>query len=82
MGLISWIADQPFDFALVVAFARSAKPILEQVMRLQLGEHARPLSFAVPEDAGHGDLLARASLSRDYGLNNGHAPAAGDRPTV
>src|SRR4030081_204162 len=50
------IADQPFDFALVVAFAGSAEPILEQVVRLQLGEHARPLSFAVPEDAGHRDL--------------------------
>src|SRR3977135_4012958 len=50
------IADQPFDFALVVAFAGSAKPILEQVVRLQLGEHAGPLSFAVPEDAGHHDL--------------------------
>lgn len=25
----SRIADQPFDFALVVAFARSAEPILE-----------------------------------------------------
>src|SRR5665811_1729005 len=40
----SRIADQPFDLALVVAFARPAKPILEQVMRLQLGEHARALS--------------------------------------
>ena len=29
------IADKPFDLALVVAFARSAKPILEQVVRRQ-----------------------------------------------
>src|SRR5271167_164251 len=52
----SRIADQPFDFALVAAFARSAEPILEQVVRLQLGEHARPLPLAVTEDAGHRDL--------------------------
>src|SRR5476651_70110 len=50
------IADEPFDFALVVAFARSAEPVLEQVVRLQLGEHARPLPLAVTEDAGHRDL--------------------------
>jgi hypothetical protein len=40
----------------VVAFAGSAKPILEQVMGLQLGEHARPLPLAVTEDAGHRNL--------------------------
>src|SRR5215204_5316379 len=50
------IADQPFDFALVVTFARSAEPILEQVVRLQLGEHARALPLAVTEDAGHRNL--------------------------
>src|SRR5271163_4217837 len=52
----SRIADQPFDFALVVAFARPAEPVLEQVVRLQLGERARPLPLAVTEDAGHRDL--------------------------
>src|SRR6202040_3309370 len=52
----SRIANQPFDFALVVAFARSAEPILEQVVRLQLGKHARALPLAVTEDAGHRDL--------------------------
>src|SRR6202049_1039744 len=52
----SRIADEPFDFALVVAFARSAAPVLEQVVRLQLGEHARPLPLAVTQDAGHCDL--------------------------
>src|SRR4030088_2982531 len=50
------IADQPFDFALVIAFAGSAEPIIEQEARLELGAHARPLSFAVPEDAGHRNL--------------------------
>src|SRR6266700_1293723 len=49
----SRIADEPFDFALVVAFARPAEPVLEQVVRLQLGEHARALPLAVTEDAGH-----------------------------
>src|SRR6266700_2442462 len=52
----SRIANQPFDFALVVAFARSAEPILEQVVRLQLGKHARALPLAVTEDTGHRDL--------------------------
>src|SRR3982074_687283 len=50
------IADQPFDFALVIAFAGSAEPILEQVVRLQLGEHARPISFPLTEEAGHRNL--------------------------
>src|SRR5471030_1429422 len=50
------IADQPFDFALVVAFARSAKPVLEQIVRLQLAEYACALPLAITEDAGHRDL--------------------------
>jgi hypothetical protein len=50
------IADKPFDLALVVAFARSAEPVLEQIVRLQLGEHPRALPLAVTEDAGHHDL--------------------------
>src|SRR5713101_9287882 len=50
------IAYQPFDLALVVAFARPAEPVLEQVVRLQLGEHPRPLPLAVTENAGHRDL--------------------------
>src|SRR4051812_6574923 len=52
----SRVADQPFDFALVIAFARTTEPILEQVMRLQLGEDARPLPLAVAENPGHRDL--------------------------
>src|ERR1700732_1008715 len=51
----SRIADEPFDFSLVVAFARPAEPVLEQVVRLQLGEHARPLPLTVTQDAGHCD---------------------------
>ena len=50
------ITDQPFDLALVVALARSAEPVLEQVMRLQLAEHPRALPLAVTQDAGHRDL--------------------------
>ena len=49
------VTDQAFDLALVVAFAGSAKAVFEQVMRLQLGEHACPLPLAVAEDAGHRD---------------------------
>src|SRR5204862_6631457 len=51
----SRIADQPFDLALVVAFARSSEPVLEQVVRLQLVERPRPLPLAVTEDAGNHD---------------------------
>src|SRR5471030_264268 len=52
----SRIADQPFDLALVVAFARPAEPVLEKIVRLQFGEHARALPLAITEDAGHRDL--------------------------
>jgi hypothetical protein len=37
----------PFDFALVVAFAGSIKPILEVVVRLHFGEHTRSLPLTV-----------------------------------
>ena len=49
-------ADQPLDLALVVALARPAEAILEQVVRLQLGEHARALPLAVAQNARHRDL--------------------------
>src|SRR3954468_11583319 len=52
----SRVADQPFDFALVIAFARTTEPILEQVLRLQLAEQARALPLADTEKAGHRDL--------------------------
>lgn len=50
------VADEPLDLALVVALSPSAEPIREQVVRLQLAEHARPHAFAIAENAGHGDL--------------------------
>src|SRR5664279_3478138 len=52
----SRIANQSFDFTLVVAFARPTEPVLEKIVRLQLGEHARALPLAITEDAGHRDL--------------------------
>ena len=39
--------SMPFDFALVVAFAGSIKPILEVVVRLHFGEHTRSLPLTV-----------------------------------
>src|ERR1019366_2302100 len=52
----SRIANQSFDFTLVVAFARPTEPVLEKIVRLQLGEHARALPLAITEDTGHRDL--------------------------
>ena len=49
-------SDQPLHFALVVALARAAEPIGEQVMRLQLAEHARPLPCSVAQDPRHRQL--------------------------
>src|SRR4029453_13890884 len=50
------VTDKPFDFALVVAFAWAAEPVLEQIVRLQLVEHARPLPLAITKNARHRDL--------------------------
>ena len=50
------VADQALDLALVVALAGPAEAVEEQVVRLQLGEGARPLAPAVAEDAGHRQL--------------------------
>jgi hypothetical protein len=50
------IADQPFDLAFVVAFGWAAEPILEQVVRLQLCEHACPRALAIAKDLGHRNL--------------------------
>ena len=46
----------PSTLPLSLPFARSAEAILEQVVRLQLGEHARALPLAITQDAGHRDL--------------------------
>ena len=48
-------ADQPFDLAFVVALAGTAEPVGEQVVRLQLAEHQRPLARSVAQDPGYGN---------------------------
>jgi hypothetical protein len=54
------VADQSLHLALalalVVALAWPTEAILEQVMRLQLGEHLRALPGPVAQDAGDRDL--------------------------
>ena len=49
-------ANQSFDLAFVVAPPWPAKPVLEQVVRLQFGKDTRSLTFAVPQDPRHSDL--------------------------
>src|SRR5687768_12685927 len=49
------VSNKPLDLALVVTLARAAKPIREQVVRLQLAEHARALTLAVAKNAGNRD---------------------------
>jgi hypothetical protein len=46
-------SDQTLNLAFVVALTRATKPIGEQVMRLQLTEHARPPPCAIAQNAGH-----------------------------
>ena len=50
------VLDQPFDLAFVVALARTAKAVCEQVMAHQLSEGAGALAPAVAADLGHRDL--------------------------
>ena len=49
-------ADQPLDLALVVALAGTAEPVGEQVVRLQLAEHPRPLPRPVAQNPRYGNL--------------------------
>src|SRR5947209_7798639 len=44
-------ADQPLDFAFVVAFAGPPEPIVKHVMGLQFAEHTRALSHSTAQDA-------------------------------
>jgi len=41
------ISNEPLDLALVVTLAGAAKPIREEVVRLQLAEYARAQTFAI-----------------------------------
>jgi hypothetical protein len=50
------VTHQPFDLALVVALARPAEAVGEQVVRLQLAEDPRPLTLTIAQDARHCQL--------------------------
>ena len=49
-------ADQSLDFALVVALARPAEPVLEQIVGLKLREDARSLPLPIAQDPGNRQL--------------------------
>ena len=50
------VAHHPLDLRLVIALARSSEPGLEQVVGLQFGEGPGPLSSAVSQYPGNGQL--------------------------
>ncbi len=56
MKLAPRILHQPLDLPLVVALARAAEPILEQIMADQFGERPGALPLAVAADLRHRDL--------------------------
>ncbi len=45
-------ADQSLDLAFVVALARPAEPVLEQIVGLKFREDARSLPLPIAQDAG------------------------------
>ena len=47
------IPHQTFHLPLVVPLTRTAEPVIEQVVGLQLGEHPGPLTPAVPQYLCH-----------------------------
>ncbi len=49
-------ANQSLDFALVIPLARSAEPVLEQIVGLQLREDARSRPLAISQDPGNSQL--------------------------
>ena len=49
-------ADQSSDLALVVALARPAEPVLEQIVGLKLREDARSLPLPIAQDPGNRQL--------------------------
>ena len=49
-------ADQSLDLALVVALARPAEPVLEQIVGLKLREDARSLPLPIAQDPGNRQL--------------------------
>ena len=46
----------PSTFPLSLPFPGPAEPVVEQVVRLELGEGSGAFSPAVPQDPGHGQL--------------------------
>ena len=50
------VAHHALDFSLVVALARTAEPVLEQVVGLELGERPGALSPAIAQDSRHRQL--------------------------
>src|SRR3974377_1265869 len=65
-------ANEPLAFAFVVAPARPAEAVLEQIVRLEFRKDPRSLPFAVPQDQGNSDLrmviatrLAHATEKRE-----------------
>ena len=61
-------ADQSLDLALVVALARPAEPVLEQIVGLKLREDARSLPLPIAQDR------ATASLVLSYRMERGTPP--------
>jgi len=47
------IPHQTFHLPLIISLARTAKPVIEQVVGLQLGEHPGPLTAAISQYPGH-----------------------------
>src|SRR5450759_5040590 len=51
-----WLANQPFNLALVVALGRTAKAIFKQVMALQFAERLGAFARSVTQNLGHRNL--------------------------
>ena len=50
------VAHHALDFSLVIALGKASEPVVEQVVRLQLGERPGAFASAVSEYPGHGQL--------------------------
>jgi hypothetical protein len=50
------VTNKAFNLALIVALAKPTEPILKQIVRLQLAEHACALPLAVTKNARHRDF--------------------------
>jgi hypothetical protein len=50
------IPHKTFHLPLIISLARTAKPVIEQVVGLQLREHARSLPLSIAQDPGNSQL--------------------------